>query len=138
MDASTRNVERYDRAVSTADDRSPFERHFLEPHGQGALEDATHGATATDPACGDELTLDLRVAEGVIEAARFRVRGCSGAIAVGSALATLLPGRPARADAVDRAALEAELGGLPASKRHVLRLAQRTLGAALQGNSSIT
>lgn len=119
-------------------DRTPFERHFLDPHGHGGLEDATHAATAEDPACGDELSLDLRVVDGIIDAARFRARGCSGAVAVGSALATLLPGRPARADALARDALEAELGGVPANKRHVLRLALRTFEAAIQGSSSIT
>ena len=124
--------------MSDAASPGPFEQHFLHPQGQGSLADATHAATATDPACGDELALDLRVADGVIEAARFRVRGCSGAIAAGSALVTLLPGRPARPDALTREALDAELGGVPASKRHVLRLAARVLAQALQGSSSIT
>ena len=130
-------MERYDPGVSDATSQGPFERHFLHPHGQGALDDATHEATVTDPACGDELSLDLRVAAGAIEAARFRVRGCSGAIAAGSALVTLLPGRPARAGALTREELDAELGGVPAGKAHVLRLALRALAAALQ-NSSIT
>ena len=120
------------------DERTPYERHFLEPRGHGGLEDATHAATAGDPACGDELSLDLRVVDGTIRDVRFRARGCSGAIAVGSALATLLPGLPARADAIDREALDAELGGVPQAKRHVLRLGLRTLAAALQGSSSIT
>jgi len=105
-------------------------RHFQTPHGQGGLPEATHTGCAVDPVCGDELTLDLQVREGRIVAARFRVRGCSGAIAVGSALVTLLPGRPARADAVTREALAEELGGVPAAKRHALRLALGALAAA--------
>lgn len=120
-----------------ASPRTPYERHFLEPQGQGGLDDATHGATVTDPACGDELTLELRVVGAVIEAARFRVRGCSGAIAAGSALVTLLPGRAARPHAVSREDVARELGAVPAGKRHVLRLAVSALEAALQ-NSSIT
>ncbi len=128
-------MERYDPPVSDAASPTPYERHFLHPQGQGALEDATHAATGTDPACGDELALDLRVADGRIEAARFRVRGCSGAIAAGSALATLLPGRPAVATAVTRDDLVAELGGVPDGKQHVLRLATRVLAAALQNSS---
>jgi len=120
------------------DPQARYERHFLQPHGQGGLAHPTHAATASDPACGDELSLELAVDAGVIEDARFRVRGCSGAIAVGSALATLLPGRPARLDALRREDLEAELGALPSSKRHVLRLGLRVLEAALQGSSSMT
>ncbi len=113
-----------------------YQRHFLQPHGQGSLPDASHSATVTDPACGDELALDLRVEGGAVQEVRFRVRGCSGAIAAASALATLLPGRPAEAEAVTREEIDAELGGVPAAKRHVLRLATRALAAALQGSSS--
>ena len=105
--------------------------HFQHPRGQGQLDTATHVGEASDPACGDELMLDLRVEGDTIQEARFRVRGCSGAIAVGSALVTLLPGRPARPDAVGRDELEQLLGGVPANKRHVLRLAERTLKVTL-------
>ena len=115
-----------------------YRAHFLTPRRQGGLDAPTHAGAATDPTCGDELMLELRVVAGRIEEAAFRVRGCSGAVAVGSALASLLPGRPAREDALGRADLEAELGAVPASKRHVLRLAVRVLAAALQGSSSIT
>lgn len=109
-----------------------FLDHFKKPRGQGSLGDATHSGRAEDPACGDELELDLRVLDGLIEAARFRVRGCSGAIAVGSALVTLLPGLEARPDCVSRQQLEEVLGGLPPTKRHVTRLALRTLKATLE------
>lgn len=110
-----------------------FLDHFQNPRHVGALDDATHRGQADDDACGDRLWLDLRVEAGQIAAARFRVEGCPGAIACGSALAALLPGRPARADAVDREALEAALGAVPRAKRHALGLALRTLAATLEG-----
>ena len=115
-----------------------YQRHFLDPSGQGSLPDATHTATVTDPACGDELALDLHIDGETVTAARFRVRGCSGAIAAASALATLLPGRRARPRAVTREDIDAELGGVPHAKRHVLRLATNALAAALQGSGSST
>lgn len=105
--------------------------HFEHPRNQGTLDDATHRGQGEDPACGDRLWLDLRVRDGVIAAARFRVQGCSGSVAAGSALAALLEGRPARADAVTRSEIDDVLGGIPASKRHALRLAERVLAAAL-------
>ena len=108
-----------------------FLDHFRNPRGQGSLEDATHTATATDPACGDELSLDLLVDEGVVTCARFRVRGCAGAIAAGSALVSLLPGREALPASVSRDELEHVLGGVPRTKRHALRLALNTWAAAL-------
>jgi nitrogen fixation NifU-like protein len=126
------NAPRYDCAVPS----EAYLRHFRDPQGQGSLPAPTHSATVTDPACGDELALDLEVEAGRIVAARFRVRGCSGAIAVGSALATLLPGREALATALRREELDAELGGVPPAKRHVLRLATQALAAALQNSSS--
>jgi len=113
-------------------------RHFREPTGQGSLAGATHTATVTDPVCGDELSLDLVVRDARVVDARFRVRGCSGAIAAGSALVTLLPGRPACPGAVTRHELEAELGGVAGAKRHALRLATQALEAAVQDSSSST
>lgn len=113
-----------------------FLDHFQHPRGQGSLPHATHAARVSDPACGDELELDLVVRAGVVEEARFRVRGCTAAIAAGSALATLLPGREAHAGSVTRAELEAELGEVPPTKRHALRLVDRALAAALQSSST--
>ena len=110
-----------------------FQDHFLHPRGQGDLPEATHRGEATDPACGDWMALALTVAAGRVLEARYRVRGCPGAIAVGSALMTLLPGRPALPDAVADAELEGALGEVPRLKRHALRLARAALVAALGG-----
>ena len=108
-----------------------FLDHVAHPRRQGTLDAATHRGTAEDPVCGDRLTLDLLVAGGVVADARFRVLGCPGAIAMGSALAALLVGQPARAGAVPAADLAAEVGGVPPAKRHALRLAQDALAVAL-------
>ena len=108
-----------------------FLDHFQQPRGLGDLTAATHRGVARDGACGDRLWLDLRVVAGRVVAAAFRVEGCAGAIAAGSALVTLLPGRAATADAVAREEIEAVLGGVPGAKRHALGLARRALRAAL-------
>lgn len=110
-----------------------FLDHFRHPRGLGDLEDATHRGAADDGACGDRLWLDVRVEGGRVCAAAFRVEGCAGAIAAGSALVTLLPGRTAAAAAVTRAELSALLGGVPGAKRHALGLALRVWSAALDG-----
>jgi len=109
-----------------------FLDHLTSPRRRGSLERPTHRGSAEDPACGDLLTFDLAVAGGVVADVRFRVLGCPGSIAVGSALASLLVGRPARAGAVPAAELEAEVGGVPPAKRHALLLAQDALAAALR------
>lgn len=106
--------------------------HLTSPRGQGSLEAATHRATVEDAVCGDRLTLDLLVVAGVVREARFRVAGCTGAIAVGSALASLLPGRAATESCVSAAELEATLGGVPPTRRHALRLAADALRATVR------
>ena len=108
-----------------------FLDHFQSPRGLGDLEGATHRGVASDGACGDRLWLDLTVESGRVREATYRVEGCAGAIAVGSALVTLLPGRPAAIDAVSRDELDAALGGIPGAKRHALGLALRAWRAAL-------
>jgi NifU-like protein involved in Fe-S cluster formation len=108
-----------------------FQDHFLHPRGQGDLADATHRGEATDAACADWMALALRVKDGRVTAARYRVQGCAGSIAVGSALVSLLPGREARPDAVGDDDLERALGEIPRMKRHALRLARAALAAAL-------
>ena len=114
-----------------------FLDHLTHPRSQGTLPNATHRGEAEDSACGDRLSLDLVVdvgpGGGTIRDARFRVVGCPGSIAVGSALASLLPGRPATEGAVSPAEIEALLGSVPPAKRHALRLATEALRAALRG-----
>src|SRR5262245_54907763 len=118
--SSRHNLRMADAASSAYSPQ--FLDHLKSPRGQGALEDATHRGVAEDGVCGDRLALDLRVEAGVVVSARFRVQGCPGAIAVGSALAMIAPGRDAGTESVSAADLEAVLGGVPAAKRHVLRL----------------
>ena len=105
--------------------------HLRAPRAVGEVLGATHAADVEDAVCGDRLALSLRVEGGTIVEARQRVTGCHGAVAAGSALATLLPGREARPDAVAAAELDAALGGVPGAKRHALRLATVALRAAL-------
>ena len=121
-------------AMDAAAAYSPaFLDHLTRPRNQGALVGPTHRGDAEDGVCGDRLALDLLVVDGTVADARFRVAGCPGAIAVGSALASLLPGRPARGDAVPAVELERALGGVPGTKRHALRLATDALAAAVRG-----
>lgn len=110
---------------------SAFLDHMTRPRNQGALSAPTHRGQVEDASCGDLLSLDLAVEGGVVRDARFRVRGCPGSIAAGSALAHLLPGRRASADAVPSSEIESCLGGVPPAKRHALHLAQEALKAAL-------
>lgn len=106
--------------------------HFRNPRHAARLEDPDVEVSAENPVCGDELTLGLSVREGRIAELGFRARGCSGSIASASALCELALGQPLAAAAeIDRARLEAALGGLPQLKRHGADLAVDALRRAL-------
>lgn len=111
--------------------------HFQHPRHASRLEKPDVEVSAENPVCGDELTLGLRVREGRIEDLGFRARGCSGSIASASALCELALGQSlSEAAAIDRATLEAALGGLPQLKRHGADLAVDALRRALAAVSA--
>lgn len=107
--------------------------HFRNPAHVGILPPPACAVTVENPVCGDVLQLSARVDAERIVAVGFQVRGCTAAIAAGSAVATLLQGlSTAEAARIDAAAVEAELGGLPATSMHAARLAADGVAALLR------
>lgn len=51
--------------------------HYRKPRNRGSLEDATQRVDGMNPVCGDEIHLDLRIRDGVIEDIAFAGNGCS-------------------------------------------------------------
>jgi nitrogen fixation protein NifU and related proteins len=99
-------------------------RHFKEPRFVGVLPPPACTVSTENPVCGDLLQLSADLHEGCLADVRFQVRGCTAAIAAGSAAASLLHGKSiAEARKVDAAAIEAELGGLENASKHAARLA---------------
>ncbi|MCA8925671.1 MAG: iron-sulfur cluster assembly scaffold protein [Planctomycetes bacterium] len=109
-----------------------FLDHFHAPRNVGDLDAHDVQVEGVNPVCGDRLTLSLKFSPEGVAVARYRVAGCSGAIAAASAMSELVTGADlAAARAVDREAIDAALGGLPALKRHGADLAAETLERAL-------
>jgi nitrogen fixation NifU-like protein len=99
-------------------------RHFREPRHVGLLPAPACSVFVENPVCGDQLQLSATLADGVIQSVGFQARGCTAAIAAGSAVATLLEARTLEeARSVNAAAVEAELGGLESASKHAARLA---------------
>jgi len=67
--------------------------HFRNPRHVGDLEDATAVIDATNPVCGDTLTLAVVMRHGRVENVRFRVEGCIPAVACASWLSERMMGR---------------------------------------------
>lgn len=106
--------------------------HFEHPRNVGDLENATATAEISNPACGDVMTLSLRVNDGRIEDVRYRAKGCVPAIACGSLLTEMVAGKTvADARKVRRIELVLGLGGLPTASLHASHLAIDVLAKAL-------
>ncbi len=110
-----------------------FLDHFQSPRNVGVLADADGRAEVENPACGDILQLTLCLEGQVVDRIAYKVLGCSGSIAAASVMTELVQGKTIReARALDRDAIEAALGALPALKRHGADLAADALRAALE------
>lgn len=67
--------------------------HSSYPHHHGLLEDATDQVEMNNPTCGDEIQLQLKIVDGVIEDVRFAGSGCSISTASASMMADAIIGK---------------------------------------------
>ena len=67
--------------------------HFKNSSHAGELPNATLKAEGTNPLCGDELTIYLRMDDGRIAQARFTAKGCAISQAAASMLTEQLEGK---------------------------------------------
>jgi len=65
-----------------------------KPRHRGTAEPTTHEKEGVNPSCGDELTLTLNVADGVIREARFTGSGCAISLASADLMADAVTGLP--------------------------------------------
>ena len=108
--------------------------HYKHPHNRGTLDPATHAARESNPLCGDEISLTLRVdGSDRIEEVRFDGEGCAISMASASLLTDGLKGKTlAEARALDReTVLKGRGGPLSSVREQCALLALRTLQAAL-------
>ena len=108
--------------------------HYKHPHNRGTLPAATHEARESNPLCGDEIAISLRVdADGRIEDVRFDGEGCAVSLASASMLTDSIRGRTLpEAAGVDPESMVGALGTrLSAVRVQCALLPLRTLRAAL-------
>jgi nitrogen fixation NifU-like protein len=68
--------------------------HYRRPHNFGTMEDATASYEGANPLCGDRITLQLRVRDGVLDGVAFTGRGCAISQASASLLTDEVKGKP--------------------------------------------
>jgi nitrogen fixation NifU-like protein len=68
--------------------------HYKHPRNYGTLDSPDVHVDANNPLCGDKLSMDLKIRDGVVEDVRFQGRGCAISQASASMLTEEMVGRP--------------------------------------------
>ncbi len=109
--------------------------HFKHPRNVGRMDDADAHATEGSAACGDMVSVYLKVDEETheIEDIKFESYGCASNIATGSIITELAKGKTLEeAKGISWKEASDALGGLPPLKTHCSVLAVDGLRAAIQ------
>jgi tRNA-specific 2-thiouridylase len=119
-----------------------FSEHLQFPQGKGLAPAGASIGVAGGAACGDLISVSLRVEGSRVAAAGFEASGCGAMTAAGSAAVALVDGA-ALLDAarVGTREIAGELGGLSPGKLHAAELAadalHRALGVAARGSAAV-
>ena len=85
--------------------------HYRNPRNKGTLDPADYSYEDTNPLCGDEVRIDVRVADDRVADVKFSGRGCAISQAAASILTEMVQGRPlAEVKALTKDDLLDELG----------------------------
>jgi len=108
--------------------------HFKNPRNIGHIDDADGKATEGSPACGDMVSLYIKVdpATKIITDIKFESYGCASNIATGSIITELAKGKTIdEAKKITWKQASDALGGLPSIKAHCSVLAVESLRSAI-------
>lgn len=109
--------------------------HFRHPHNVGKIENPDGKATEGSPACGDMVSVYIKVnpKSNIIQDIKFESYGCASNIATGSIITDMAKGKTLEeAKKITWQQAADALGGLPAIKAHCSVLAVEGLRAAIQ------
>lgn len=109
--------------------------HFRNPRNLGEMDDANGCYTTGSPACGDQVSLQIKVNKDtkIIDNIKFKSFGCASNIATASIVTELVKGKSLEyAKGLTWKQCCDELGGLPPAKVHCSILAIDTLKGAIK------
>lgn len=67
--------------------------HYKAPRNKGRLDDDSVSVDLNNPTCGDRISLQLKIRDGVVEDARFNGEGCSISMASASMMTDAVKGK---------------------------------------------
>ncbi|AEH50987.1 iron-sulfur cluster assembly scaffold protein [Pseudothermotoga thermarum] len=107
--------------------------HFKNPRNMGRMEDADVTATEGSIACGDMMTVYLKIENDRIVDIKFESYGCAANIATASMMTEVVKGMTIEeAKKITWKDIVERLGGLPQIKYHCSNLAVDTLKKAIE------
>ena len=112
--------------------------HYKNPRNSGELPGATNTYQDANPLCGDEITMSLLIADGLVKDVRFKGRGCAISQASASILTEEIKGKTLdEVRAIDRQHVLENLG-IPISPARIkcAMLGLKTLKGAAWGLSA--
>jgi nitrogen fixation protein NifU and related proteins len=68
--------------------------HYRQPHNFGPIDQPSAQFEGSNPLCGDRITMQVRVRDGVMETVGFTGRGCAISQASASLLTDEIKGKP--------------------------------------------
>ena len=112
-------------------------RHFISPKHFGEIKNADGIGKVGNPACGDIMTLYIKVEKKgrgeVIKDIKFHTLGCAAAIATTDIVCDLAKGKTLKqALKIKTQDIVKKLGGLPSIKIHCSLLAEQGLKVAIK------
>ncbi len=111
--------------------------HFKNPHNVGEMENPDGYAEVGSSECGDTMQMYIRVEDNKIKDIKYKTYGCCAAIASSSIATDMAKGKTIEeAEAMTKADIVEELGGLPDKKIHCSLLAEDALKAAIKDYKS--
>lgn len=112
-------------------------KHFKTPYNIGELKNPDGIGTVGNMACGDIMTVYIKVEEGRIKDIKAKTFGCIAAISSASITTEIAKGKSLEeAKKITREDIAKELGGLPPVKLHCSVLAADALRKAIEDYES--
>lgn len=106
--------------------------HFKNPHNVGEIENPDGYAEVGSSECGDTMEMFIKVDDNRITDIKYKTYGCCAAIASSSIATDMAKGKTLEeAEALTKADIVRELGGLPEKKYHCSLMVEDALKAAI-------